>query len=111
MDNIGISLLSTLSAVLADSISCKLPVSTEFYAALVRQTFKLRHLVGQPILAAAAFPGGSCFEKFSAVDAPEGVMQHYERRLPHWDVVGQPLFVTFVCTAAYQPAAFSRQND
>jgi REP element-mobilizing transposase RayT len=22
-------------------------------------------------------------------------MTHYERRLPHWDVVGQPLFVTF----------------
>ena len=22
-------------------------------------------------------------------------MHHYERRLPHWDVVGQPLFVTF----------------
>jgi REP element-mobilizing transposase RayT len=22
-------------------------------------------------------------------------MAHYERRLPHWDVVGQPLFVTF----------------
>jgi len=22
-------------------------------------------------------------------------MKHYERRLPHWDVVGQPLFVTF----------------
>lgn len=22
-------------------------------------------------------------------------MEHYERRLPHWDVVGQPLFVTF----------------
>jgi len=22
-------------------------------------------------------------------------MQHYERRLPHWDTVGQPLFVTF----------------
>ena len=22
-------------------------------------------------------------------------MRHYERRLPHWDVVGQPFFVTF----------------
>jgi putative transposase len=22
-------------------------------------------------------------------------MRHYERRLPHWDVVGRPLFVTF----------------
>jgi REP element-mobilizing transposase RayT len=22
-------------------------------------------------------------------------MKHYQRRLPHWDVVGQPLFVTF----------------
>ncbi len=22
-------------------------------------------------------------------------MKHYERRLPHWDVVGEPLFVTF----------------
>jgi putative transposase len=22
-------------------------------------------------------------------------MAHYERRLPHWDVIGQPLFVTF----------------
>ena len=22
-------------------------------------------------------------------------MQHYERRLPHWDTVDQPLFVTF----------------
>jgi putative transposase len=22
-------------------------------------------------------------------------MRHYERRLPHWDIVGQPLFVTF----------------
>jgi putative transposase len=22
-------------------------------------------------------------------------MKHYERRLPHWDVVGRPLFVTF----------------
>jgi REP element-mobilizing transposase RayT len=22
-------------------------------------------------------------------------MKHYERRLPHWDVTGQPLFVTF----------------
>ena len=22
-------------------------------------------------------------------------MRYYERRLPHWDVVGQPLFVTF----------------
>src|SRR5687767_12416692 len=22
-------------------------------------------------------------------------MIHYERRLPHWDVIGQPLFVTF----------------
>jgi REP element-mobilizing transposase RayT len=22
-------------------------------------------------------------------------MRHYERRLPHWDVIGQPLFVTF----------------
>jgi len=22
-------------------------------------------------------------------------MKHYERRLPHWDLVGQPLFVTF----------------
>jgi len=22
-------------------------------------------------------------------------MPHYERRLPHWDVIGQPLFVTF----------------
>ena len=22
-------------------------------------------------------------------------MQHYERRLPHWDVIGHPLFVTF----------------
>ena len=22
-------------------------------------------------------------------------MRHYERRLPHWDAVGQPLFVTF----------------
>jgi putative transposase len=22
-------------------------------------------------------------------------MRHYDRRLPHWDVVGQPLFVTF----------------
>jgi hypothetical protein len=22
-------------------------------------------------------------------------MKHYERRLPHWDVIGQPLFVTF----------------
>ena len=23
------------------------------------------------------------------------MMRHYERRLPHWDIVGQPLFVTF----------------
>jgi putative transposase len=23
------------------------------------------------------------------------LMRHYERRLPHWDVVGSPLFVTF----------------
>ena len=22
-------------------------------------------------------------------------MKHYERRLPHWDTIGQPLFVTF----------------
>ena len=22
-------------------------------------------------------------------------MRHYERRLPHWDVIGRPLFVTF----------------
>lgn len=22
-------------------------------------------------------------------------MRHYERRLPHWDVIGEPLFVTF----------------
>jgi len=22
-------------------------------------------------------------------------MRHYERRLPHWDAVGQPLFITF----------------
>jgi REP element-mobilizing transposase RayT len=22
-------------------------------------------------------------------------MKHYERRLPHWDVIGQPVFVTF----------------
>jgi len=22
-------------------------------------------------------------------------MRHYERRLPHWDVIGQPLFITF----------------
>ena len=22
-------------------------------------------------------------------------MRHYERRLPHWDIVGEPLFVTF----------------
>jgi putative DNA methylase len=22
-------------------------------------------------------------------------MRHYERRLPHWDLIGQPLFVTF----------------
>src|SRR6266852_2644585 len=28
------------------------------------------------------------------MDAPDR-MQHYERRLPHWDVVGRPLFVTF----------------
>ena len=23
------------------------------------------------------------------------MMRHYERRLPHWDIVGEPLFVTF----------------
>ena len=22
-------------------------------------------------------------------------MKHYERRLPHWDVIGQPVFITF----------------
>jgi putative transposase len=41
------------------------------------------------------FQAALFFEKFSVVDAPGGVMRHYERRLPHWDVVGRPLFVTF----------------
>ena len=42
-------------------------------------------MVGRPILAAAAFQAAF----------PRSGMQHYERRLPHWDTVYQPLFVTF----------------
>ena len=50
---------------------------------------------GQPILAAAAFRGGFLGESLSLRPAPSQKMRHYERRLPHWDVVDQPLFVTF----------------
>lgn len=53
--------------------------------------------MGQPFLAAAASkaaPGALVSENLSAPYAQHG-MRHYERRLPHWDVVGQPLFVTF----------------
>jgi REP element-mobilizing transposase RayT len=30
-----------------------------------------------------------------AVSRHNNCVQHYERRLPHWDVIGQPVFVTF----------------
>jgi putative DNA methylase len=30
-------------------------------------------------------------------------MRHYERRLPHWDVVGEPLFITFRLQGSLPP--------
>jgi putative DNA methylase len=53
--------------------------------------------VGRPILAAAGFSrlAAQFYENFLPSNAPLWVMLHYERRLPHFDVVGQPLFVTF----------------
>jgi REP element-mobilizing transposase RayT len=47
-------------------------------------------------LAAAALSGGRNFlEKLHLPEALHQQMAHHERRLPHWNVVGQPLFVTF----------------
>jgi REP element-mobilizing transposase RayT len=53
--------------------------------------------VGRPILAAAGFSrlAAQFYENFLPSNAPLWVMVHYERRLPHFDVVEQPLFVTF----------------
>jgi putative DNA methylase len=34
-------------------------------------------------------------ENFSCVGTPSCQKRHYERRLPHWDTVDQPLFVRF----------------
>jgi REP element-mobilizing transposase RayT len=34
-------------------------------------------------------------ESFSGLQPQEARMRHYERRLPHWDVIEQALFVTF----------------
>src|SRR5207253_9923873 len=65
------------------------------YAALVFSPAKHTILiVGQPILAAAAFQAAFPMRNFPL---PHHYirMEHYERRLPHWDTVGQPLFVTF----------------
>src|ERR1035438_9773829 len=50
---------------------------------------------GRAILPAAGFQPARCCESFSTADAPRRCMRHYERRLPHFDVVDQPLFVTF----------------
>ena len=33
--------------------------------------------------------------EFGSVAPTTSTMRHYERRLPHWEAVGQPLFVTF----------------
>jgi REP element-mobilizing transposase RayT len=49
--------------------------------------------VGRPILAAAAFQAAR--DEKSSFTRHHPVMRHYQRRLPHWDAVGQPLFVTF----------------
>jgi len=38
------------------------------------------------------------------------VMNHYERRLPHRDVVGQPLFVTFRLHDSLPPGRVFRRN-
>jgi putative transposase len=52
--------------------------------------------VGQAILPAAAFPGGVLLlQRNSPRRLHKLAVKHYERRLPHWDVVGQPVFVTF----------------
>ena len=50
--------------------------------------------VGRPIWLQ---PGGPLlhFPEISPVLTPPVVMKHYERRLPHWDSVGEPLFITF----------------
>jgi putative transposase len=51
--------------------------------------------VGHAILPAAAFLGGVLLLQREFLDTSHNdVVNHYERRLPHWDVVGQPVFVT-----------------
>jgi REP element-mobilizing transposase RayT len=50
----------------------------------------------QPKLAAPqGCPALYFHEKFFSLDAQPSRMAHYERRLPHWDLVGRPVFVTF----------------
>jgi REP element-mobilizing transposase RayT len=54
-------------------------------------------VVGRSFVAAVAFQAALqiCSGEFWSPVATGSVMHRYERRLPHWDVVGHPLFVTF----------------
>ena len=49
---------------------------------------------GRAFRLAAALLGGVCRRHFAS-RTTYSCMEVYQRRLPHWDVVGQPLFVTF----------------
>jgi len=40
-------------------------------------------------------PAARISEKCSRLRTPSSAMRHYQRRLPHWDSVDQPLFITF----------------
>ena len=54
--------------------------------------------MGRAILPAAAFQAARLqiqLVRIPAVALHQITMRHYERRLPHWDVVEHPLFVTF----------------
>ena len=53
--------------------------------------------MGRSILAAAAFQAAFSAKRVRTCLRRDTIlwMQHYERRLPHWDTVYQPLFVTF----------------
>src|SRR5438094_685915 len=58
---------------------------------------RLGFTVGRPILAAASFQAAldSDFAENFFLQKTLPKMQHYQRRLPHWDTIDQPLFVTF----------------
>ena len=51
--------------------------------------------MGQAILPAAAFQAAFSLRESPPVPPLLYMPTHYERRLPHWNVVGQPMFVTF----------------